>query len=118
MRNGTVLVVDDYRDLNEMLVEYLGTKGYQATGMEKVTSIDQILDINPSVIVLDMELPGLSGGEILRLIRDHHVLSDTPVIVITGDMQRVSRWIYRESQAVLEKPFELDDLTAQMASLM
>lgn len=119
-----VLVVDDDGDLLELLTSALGgDAGYE------VCSADNVLDAGicwsaqrPSVVLIDVDLPGLSIKHLFRAVRNHPDLADCRVIAMTGPIRESDRQALKEAgfAAMLSKPFDttaiirtIEDVTAQ-----
>ena len=108
-----ILVIDDDPSVRTLVADVLGMEGHDVRcapdGMAGLLMID---DERPDCIVLDAMMPGLTGHEVLRLIReadgDHHL----PVVMLTAasdDSQAWRAW----SQGVdyfLAKPFDPSEL--------
>ena len=84
MTPASVLIVDDDRELGQMLTEYLGGEGFQVTlsrdgveGLNLLTEQTQHFDI----VILDVMLPSLSGFEVLRRLRHQQSI---PVIMLSS----------------------------------
>ena len=86
MSRKSVLVVDDHPDTGEVLSRLLERRGYNAiavlSGEEALARLSTDL---PSVIVLDVAMPGMNGAELLREIRANPRLRDIPVVVFSAD---------------------------------
>ena len=82
----SVLVVDDHPDTGEVLSRLLQRRGYDAvaaqSGEEALARLSHEL---PSVIVLDIAMPGMNGAELLREIRANSRLKNVPVVVFSAD---------------------------------
>jgi CheY-like chemotaxis protein len=84
-RVARVLMVDDNalsRELVAAVLELLGCDVVTAASAEEGLALADTLP--PDVILLDMRLPGMSGSEALRVIREHPRLRGLPVIAITA----------------------------------
>jgi CheY-like chemotaxis protein len=106
-----VLVVDDERLVRDMLREIFEHLGHDvSTAASGPLAIAAMATIQPHVVMLDMQMPGMTGLEVLAHLRQHH--HAVPVILMTG---RVSEEIVRQARAggafsVVGKPCELDTL--------
>ena len=78
-----ILIVDDEKPVTDLLSELLKKEGYEtnacATGEE---TLELLKKENFDVVLLDIKLPGISGLEVLKNIRDSN--KDLPVVMITG----------------------------------
>jgi CheY-like chemotaxis protein len=109
-----VLVVEDDQGIRESLKEYLEESGYQTvvapngcTGLAMMRGLRA-----PSVILLDLKMPGLDGWEVRDLQRSDPALKDLPVIVLTA--ARVTEEVVKarcgDDVEVVRKPFSGSDL--------
>ena len=84
-----VLLVDDDRELTEMLALYLAREGFQATAVASGEEGEtQALSGAFRIVVLDVMLPGISGIEVLRRIRAR---SQVPVLLLTARGDNIDR---------------------------
>lgn len=111
----TVLVVDDDRELVDMVAEGLCSDAIEIQGIsDPETAVQMVRDIEPDVVVIDLMLATRSGIEVAREIRDVDV--QVPLIAQTGSAYLAE--VARESGLfveVLEKPFDLDTLICAVA---
>lgn len=109
-----ILVVDDEEKIREMVKNYLEKEGYEviqaADGTEALESINRD---RPSLIVLDWMLPGMSGLEICRHVREK---SNIPIIMLTAKTEEVDKLLGLELGAddYITKPFSLRELAARI----
>ena len=68
-----------------------------------------VLDHNPSLIILDQQMPGITGLELVRQIRASKS-SDVPIIMVTADRKVEPAAARAGVAACLEKPFDVEDL--------
>ena len=109
---ATILVVDDEPDLEALVLQKFRRQirdgsvsfVFAHDGVEALASIEQ----NPGVdlVVSDINMPGMSGLELLPVLRTAH--PDVPVIMITayGDTETRRRAIEHGAQALLTKPID------------
>ncbi len=74
----------------------------------------------PSLVVLDVMMPGMSGWEVCRAIREDDSLGDIGVIMLTGIGARLNEMtspLYG-ADGFLDKPFELDDLADKVREVL
>lgn len=105
-----ILIVDDDPHICRLLREHLG-RDYEAESVPNGSqAFGAMLRRRPDLIVLDINLPGLGGGDVLKAFRE--IDATIPVLVITGDDNRVTAEEARQQGArgYLLKPFDLGDL--------
>ena len=109
-----IMVVDDDQDLAEMLGIVLTGAGYE---VDLVSRGDEVLPIftaqNPDLILLDVMLPGLSGVEVCKLIREKSMV---PIVMLSakGDKQDVVAGLEAGADDYMVKPFDPSELVARM----
>jgi PAS domain S-box-containing protein len=118
----TVLVVDDSRTTNEMLTDYLKSKGYRtvaATSGEEAVALAR--QERPGIILMDIQMPGMDGLEAIRQIRSFPPPDGkVPVIALTalampGDKERC---LEAGADEYLGKPVSLRELTRMIVDLL
>ena len=109
MGNGRVLVVDDDRDLCDLLSEFLLDEGYEVTrAYAGQDALDLARDSVPDAVLLDLMLPDISGVMVGRALRDTASTRDVPIVIISGDRAALARGKQEISaDSSLEKPFSL-----------
>jgi DNA-binding response OmpR family regulator len=114
----SVLIVDDDRELAQMLTEYLGAEGFTTDVAHDGSTALQRLNANKyDLVILDVMLPSLSGFDVLRNLRP--TLS-VPVIMLTAHGTDVDRIVGLELGAddYLAKPFNPRELVARMRAVL
>lgn len=82
---GKILIVDDDDDIREMLVARLEHHGFEtATAPTGEDALERVDDTNPSLVLLDIMMPGINGYETLERIREHRAFTDLPVIMLSA----------------------------------
>jgi DNA-binding response OmpR family regulator len=114
----TVLVVDDEPIVREVVVRYLERDGYEALEAGDVqTARDLVARRSPSLVVLDLMLPGGDGLDLCRWIRGR---SELPIIMLTARVDEADRIVGLELGAddYVTKPFSPRELTARVRSVL
>ena len=111
------LIIDDNRetaDALKQMVDMLGVPARVAYGASP--AISALSSMTPRVVLLDINMPGVDGTEILAFLRREPRLSGVPVIIITSDDQPETRQRVMQggAKAMLIKPATLDVLEAAM----
>ncbi len=118
MAPASILLVDDDRELDQMLSEYLVTEGFAvATALDGTTALDRLTNKTFDLVILDVMLPELSGFDVLRELRRTLTM---PVIMLTARGEDVDRILGLELGAddYLSKPFNPRELVARMRAVL
>ncbi len=110
-----VLVVDDDRQFNQFLCELLRTEQPQldiATAFDGFDAGHQVVRHNPSIVLLDIMMPGLDGVEVCRRIKADEETQDIRIVAMTGQHSDAleTRILSVGAQCLLQKPFSIEDL--------
>ncbi len=105
-----ILILDDDNDLLTVLTMLLEDSGYEILGLERGEEIfENIQNFHPDLVLMDIQLPQVSGLEVTRWIKDDPELRSIPVVAVTafamkGDEERI-----REGgcEAYLSKPISV-----------
>src|SRR5262245_8785229 len=104
----TVLVVDDDEDIRESLREVLEAEKYAVCTAADGRGALEVLAAaarRPSLILLDLMMPGMNGWEFLKAIKADAGFAQIPVVVLSASHSRVEA-----ATSVLRKPIALDTL--------
>lgn len=115
---GRLLLVEDDHDLRELLVVALESDGHSVhTAEDGVEALVRLqFEPPPDVILLNLVLPAMGGSDVLEAIRRDSRLTGIPVVLITGAPVPIE--IGREVDAVLSKPFGLEQLSETIGELL
>ena len=108
--SGMIWLVDDYEDSRDIAATFLNMHGFDVRTFESAETVLEALRTDrPDVLVTDISLPGLSGSELARTVRDTEGTRGLPVIALTGmPKDRVAEGAMFNQ--VLIKPFSPDRL--------
>ena len=114
----TVLVVDDEPIVREVVVRYLRREGYETLEAADGPRARELLERHePSLVVLDLMLPGIEGLDLCRWIRSR---SDLPVIMLTARGEESDRIVGLELGAddYVTKPFSPRELAVRVRAVL
>jgi CheY-like chemotaxis protein len=121
MEPNTVLVVEDDREIRQTLQFLLEEEGYDILTAEDGQAALKLIPLlpNPTVILLDLQMPRLDGYGVLRELANHPEYRDRHAIfLLTANIGQLSpemvRLLGSQGVPVLLKPFDVDQLTAQV----
>ncbi len=111
MNEKNILVCEDDEGISELAQIVLEGKGYNVTILNESNDIyTKIEEVNPSLILLDLWMPGLTGDEIARHLKANARTRDIPIVFISAnkDTERIAR--QAGANAFLAKPFDIEAL--------
>ncbi len=121
MAKKRILVVDDERDLVEMLSVRLKANGYEVfVAQDGQEGLDQARSLKPDLIILDLMLPKLDGYKICRMLKFDEEYKQIPIILFTARAQKVDAILGKEvgADAYITKPFEAEILLSKIVELL
>ena len=115
--NPVVLVIEDDPPVRELLQDVLGEIDYEVVAVHDGSAALQVIrSLRVGLITLDLDLPGLTGSELLRVI--HERVSNVPPVIIITSGAPVTRDLQAQAQAVVMKPFDVDELISIIRGLL
>jgi len=106
-----VLVVDDNEDLRLIFTRIFERLNFEVHSVsDGFKAIETLNQTQPDVVILDVNMPGLSGFDVLSHIRGDDQLHDTKVIMVTGDSMVSTDPMTRQADLVLLKPVDIHEL--------
>ncbi len=116
--SNRVLVVDDDREIVRTVKAYLEQSGFQAsTAHDGASAIAEFEFHQPDLVILDIMLPGMSGLDIARALRQR---GEVPIIFLTARVDETDKLIGLELGAddYVTKPFSPRELVARVRSVL
>jgi DNA-binding response OmpR family regulator len=113
-----VVIVDDDEHIRELASLYLCKEGFEVTcAVDGASAAETIQKTNPSLVVLDLMLPGMSGFDVCKQVR---LTSNVPIIMLTARDEDVDKNVGLELGAddYLTKPFNPRELVARVKAIL
>ena len=113
-----VLIVDDEPAIVEVVARYLSDEGFAVSeAADGNVAVALALDERPDLILLDLNLPGLHGSEVVRRVR---AVYDVPIIMLTSRVDEVDRAVDLESGAddSIAKPLRPREVVARVKNVL
>ena len=114
----TVLIVEDDRNIADLLRLYLEKEGYTVViAPDGMRGVEQFRTVHPSLVLLDVMLPGLDGWGVCRAIRAE---SQTPVIMLTAKSETEDKvnGLKQGADDYITKPFEMKEVLARIEAVL
>jgi DNA-binding response OmpR family regulator len=113
-----VLIADDQPEITKLVAMSLEAEGFRVlTASDGPSALAQLSDANPDVLLLDIMMPGMTGIEVLREVRDHHPV---PVILLSArsSAASVTEGLDLGADDYVTKPFHPSELGARIRAVM
>ena len=121
MSEKTVLVIEDDRDIRDMLVFALQRASYTVVDTESAEqALEKLGVMLPDIILVDWMLPGMDGPELVRRIRQDTLTMNIPLIMLTarGEETDKLRGFDNGADDYITKPFSPRELLDRMKALL
>lgn len=116
-----ILVVDDEKDIVELLAFNLEKEGLTVQrAFDGERALQLIRDKKPDLLILDLMLPGLSGLDVCRIVRQQEKTETLPIIMLTAKGEPVDKILGLEMGAddYITKPFNVRELVARVRAVL
>ncbi len=119
----TILIIEDEPSICEVIKLRVEMAGYMTiVANDGAAGFQGILEKRPSLVILDLNLPKITGEQICKEVKDSYdkSLSKIPIIIVTGKGDDIDRVCGRAmgADAYLTKPFSLEDLMDEILRLL
>lgn len=116
-----ILAIDDDAEIRELIEAFFSSRQMEVKTLgDGLKAIDVILQFEPDVIILDINLPGKSGMDLLQSFKEHPIVAQIPVIMLTGQSAPTSQinGLVSGADDYVTKPFDLNILYARVISVL
>ena len=118
LKMGRILVVEDERDLNDLIARQLRQEGHEVyQAFDGQAAVETANAVEPDLILLDWMLPKLDGLTVARRVRERHI---TPILMLTarGEETDVVLGLEVGADDYLTKPFRMRELLARVRAML
>ena len=116
-----VMVIEDEAEIRELVRYNLERAGFRVNAIgDGETGLERLFESRPDALVLDLMLPGRSGLEVLREVREEPATRDLPVLILTARSAEMDKLLGFDHGAddYLTKPFSPRELVARVRALL
>ena len=117
-----ILIVEDEEEIIELLLSIFDDfKDYKILCSRNSTQALHIIETDtPDIIILDIQIPIITGIDLCRLIKSKKALSDIKILVLTGMSQHydIQKAIKAGADACMTKPFNIDAIIKKVKELL
>jgi two-component system phosphate regulon response regulator PhoB len=117
----TILVIEDEKDLAELIAFNLEKEGYRPViALDGVAGLEAARGNPPDLILLDLMLPGLMGTEVCKILKKNEKTSAIPIIMLTAKGEEIDRVVGFEVGAddYMVKPFSTRELLLRVRAVL
>ncbi|MFC3905746.1 winged helix-turn-helix domain-containing protein [Clostridium disporicum] len=121
MANEKILVVDDEEHIAELISYNLSSNGYKViTANNGIDAVKVAIEEKPSLILLDLMIPGKDGYDVCKEVRSNNEIRNTPIIMLTAKSEELDKIIGLELGAddYITKPFSVRELLARVKAVL
>ncbi|PPS39112.1 response regulator transcription factor [Chroococcidiopsis sp. TS-821] len=118
---ATILVVEDTLSELELISNYLRESGYSVIGVTSAKeALHKAVEEKPDAIVTDIVMPGMSGFELCRKLKNNPATEQLPIIICSSKDQEIDRfWGMKQGAAIyVTKPFTREELVRAVKSVV
>lgn len=118
-----IVIVDDDNQILLMLKKILEKKYLPFICSDPLQAFSMVIEQNPSLVILDIQMPKMDGLEFCSLMRNGEFTKDIPILIISGKMEEFEEEKLKplfESERIdyLIKPFGLNELLDKIQTLL
>ncbi|RZS89864.1 response regulator receiver domain-containing protein [Motilibacter rhizosphaerae] len=116
-----ILIAEDDDDIRDLVEFKLANLGLEVVGVgDGATALARVREVHPDLVILDVNMPELSGIDVCRALRSDPEFSALPVLMLTANVQDadVQRGFDAGADDYVAKPFSPRELTSRVQALL
>jgi two-component system phosphate regulon response regulator PhoB len=116
-----IVIVEDERDLAELLAFNLEKEGYQTfIALDGKSGLERVVNERPDLVILDLMLPEMNGIEVCKMLKQQQSTATIPIIMLTAKGEEIDRVVGFEVGAddYLIKPFSARELLLRIKAIL
>lgn len=116
-----ILIIEDEKELAELLSFNLEKEGYRACiARDGASGLESAKELSPDLILLDVMLPRMNGFEVCRLLKENTYTAHIPVLILTARGEEVDRVVGFEVGAddYVRKPFSIREVLLRIRAVL
>jgi two-component system phosphate regulon response regulator PhoB len=121
MSKKNILIVEDEKDIQELIRYNLSKEGYQVASADSgEEGLQAVQSLHPDLVILDLMLPGLDGLEVCRQMKKNLATADIPIIMLTakGDESDIVAGLEMGADDYVTKPFSLKVFVTRVLAVL
>lgn len=119
IHNRNVLIIEDDEDVCRMMAHALSPFDCKiTTANDGATALELLLEIQPSLVILDLSLPYVSGEEVLQFIKAEPSLANTRVIIVTVHGPEYTAMFEGVADNIFQKPYRLQEFRSALSQVL
>jgi CheY-like chemotaxis protein len=114
--SSSILIVEDDESVRKSLLRTLKARGLHAIGVGNgAEALQYAVTTPPALIIMDLQLPGMSGCDVVRALRTHQALASTPVVALSASPEDAPAELFVRA---LTKPCSTGALLSAIAEVL
>ncbi|MFH1958653.1 MAG: response regulator [bacterium] len=121
MNSKRILVIDDEQAIIDLLEVNLRNAGYNVfSAADGLNVVEKVKDKKPDLIILDLMLPGISGYEICRKLKEKEETAFIPILILSAKDEPIDKitGLKLGADEYVTKPFDVEELIARVDTLL
>jgi two-component system phosphate regulon response regulator PhoB len=117
----SILIIEDEKDIVDLIEYHLKQSGFSAiSALDGVTGLEKARKEHPSLIILDLMLPGMDGKDICRSLKSNPLTQSIPILMLTAKAEETDRLIGFELGAddYVTKPFSPKEMVLRVKAIL